>query len=442
MYNTITIPVDNSTISNYCIDIGINLAKSFGSKLVGSHVYAANLHYRRFTDMESGLPEKYKEEKELQRQRDLHDVLITKGLKLISSSYLDVFKDKCNKNSIPYESKLIEGKNFVEIVRDIKKSDYDLVIIGITGLGAVNGNLIGSVCERVVRRINNDVFVVKNNRPIEGKIVVPIDGSSSSLRAVKTASVLGKTYGACVELLSVFDPEFHRVAFKGIADVLSEEAGKIFKFSEQEQLHEEIIDKGLAKLYKSHLDDAREMIKDSGVHIETKLLEGKPYYRILKHIEETNPSLLILGRTGIHDTDDLDIGGTTENLLRLSPCNMIIVGKGKKQGERGTDLKSTASLHVKESPHQDKKSKLAQPYNGLGKDLSPKIEPSGNKSDSVDITWAEDARARTEKIPYFLRGMIIKEIERYAREKGSTHITSQIVDEVKNSWGANLNMPH
>ena len=46
-----------------------------------------------------------------------------------------------------------------ELVKDINDKDYDLVIIGIRGLGETNGNLIGSVCERVVRRINTDVLV-------------------------------------------------------------------------------------------------------------------------------------------------------------------------------------------------------------------------------------------------------------------------------------------
>lgn len=437
MYKKITIPVDNSTISNSCIDLGVNLAQRFGSKLVGSHVYAASLHYKRFTDLESGLPEKYKEKKELQRQRDLHDVLIGKGLELISNSYLDVFKDKCKKASVPFESKLIEGKNYVEIVKDIKNSDYDLVIIGITGLGAVNGNLIGSVCERVVRRIDCDVFVLKNSRPIEGKIVAAIDGSSTSLDAVKIAAILGKAYGTAVELVSAFDPEYHRVAFKGIADILSEDDGKIFKFSEQEQLHEDIIDNGMAKLYKGHLDDACEMIKDSGVQIETKLLEGKPYHSILKHIQNDMPSLLIVGRTGIHNSGDLDIGSATENLLRLANCNLIIAAGGKMQSNSPALLNKNLA---KRSTGKDTGANL--PDDGTKGKADDKNNLPDADFNSKEISWSDEAKARVGKIPYFIRGMIIKQIERYAREKGHSQITSQIVDQVKDNWSDKMDMPH
>lgn len=427
MYKNIAIPVDNSAISNICIDIGVSIAQQFDALLVGSHVYAANLHYKRFTDLESGLPEKYKEEKELQRQRDLHDVLIGKGLELISDSYLDVFKDKCTKGSVRFESRLIEGKNYVEIVKDIDGSDYDLVIIGVTGLGAVDGNLIGSVCERVVRRIRKDVLIVKNDRPIGGKIVVPIDGSATSLRAVNIAVAIGKAFGASVELVSAFDPEYHRVAFKGISQVLSQEAGNIFKFSEQEQLHEDIIDNGMAKLYRSHLDDAREMFKDRGVEIKTTLLEGKPYYSVLKHIEDDMPSLIVVGRTGIHNTGDLDIGSATENLLRLADCNLIIA----------TDDKS-----VSDDPmllNVDKTKKMSTKRGG---GMGEAKAVSDGEFNLKEISWDDEAKARVGKIPYFIRGMIIKQIECYAKDKGCGIVTSEIVDQVKDGWGGGMGMPH
>jgi hypothetical protein len=56
--------------------------------MIGCHVYAAKMHDYRFKQMEYTLPEEYLEETELERQRKIHDSLITMGLKLISDSYL------------------------------------------------------------------------------------------------------------------------------------------------------------------------------------------------------------------------------------------------------------------------------------------------------------------------------------------------------------------
>lgn len=137
MYKSILIPLDNSDYSNSAAELGLRMAKGFGSTLTFSHVYAARLHDDRFRQMESGLPPKYQEENELQRQRDIHDDLITKGLKVISDSYLDAFEKKCTEAGIPYTRHIQEGKNYLEIVKDVQGNGYDLVMMGALGLGVV-----------------------------------------------------------------------------------------------------------------------------------------------------------------------------------------------------------------------------------------------------------------------------------------------------------------
>src|SRR5687767_3467705 len=89
MYKSIYVPVDNSDHSNRAVACALALGKEFSAKLVGCHVYAAKLHVYRFRQMEYTLPEEYIDEVELERQRKIHDSLITMGLKLISDSYLD-----------------------------------------------------------------------------------------------------------------------------------------------------------------------------------------------------------------------------------------------------------------------------------------------------------------------------------------------------------------
>ncbi len=387
MYKEILLPIDNSRYSVFGIDIGIELARKFHSHITGNHVYAARLHDNRFKQMESGLPEKYQEENELQRQRDIHSGLITKGLEIISDSFLDVLEQKCKTANIQCKRRLLEGKNYAKIVEDVQSNPYDLVIMGIQGLGAVNGSMIGSVCERVVRRVKTDILITKNNRLFDKKIIVAVDGSPNSMAAVKSAVAIAKAFGTDVEAISAFDPNFHYVAFKNISEVLSEEAGKIFKFKEQEQLHEEIIDKGMAKIYQEHLDTAKKIAKADGLDISTKLLSGKPYDEILKYVKDNSPSLLVIGRLGVHSANGLDIGSNTENLLRFAPCNILIVSR----------------------------------------DYTPSEEMK-NDSKKDSLPWTKDAEARLEIIPAFVRGMAIKAIEGFAKDKGAKEITADIME--------------
>jgi len=430
MYKKILIAIDNSRYSNFCIDLGIGLSRKFGSSLVGCHVYDASLHQRRFRDMEKGLPPQYQDENVLQRQRDLHSSLINLGLKLISESYLDVFKNKCKEATVPYEGLLVEGKNYYEIIKEVQGNRYDLVVLGALGLAAVNENMIGSVCERVVRRIKTDTLVVKN-RCLEGKVVVAVDGSMPSFAGVKSAIGFAKSFNLKLVAVSVFDPHYHRVAFESIANVLSKEAGQIFRFKEQETLHEEIIDKGLAKIYQNHLDRVNRMAVDAGVETDTVLMDGKPYDKILKYIQNEKASTLIVGRTGVHNTNGLDIGSTTENLLRLAPCNVLLTG-GNMEVKLDTpaDCIEYRGVPIKESTinthgHSFKEASFSRTIQS-----DQKISDKPHIKTQTPV-WTQEAQIQTERIPSFVRDMVRKKIEEYACEKGCREITTKIVNEAK-----------
>ena len=386
MYKTIYVPVDNSDHSNTAVDIGVHFAKAFGSKIVGSHVYAAKMHDKRFKQMEAGLPEEYHDEKELDRQRQIHDSLITRGLQIITDSYLDYVDKKCAENNLPIERRSLEGRNWKVLAEDINTNAYELVIMGALGVGAVKDSVIGSNTERVLRRVrNSDMLIVKQTQPMTaGRIVVAVDGSPYSFGGLMTGLALGKAFNMPVEAISAFDPYFHYAAFHSISGVLNEEAGKVFRFKEQEKLHEEIIDSGLAKIYQSHLDICREIAQAEKTDVKTTLLDGKAFEKIIQYVRKDIPALLIVGRIGVHSDEDMDIGSNTENLLRAAPCNILVSNR-----------------------------KYVPPIDTLAE---------------YTIAWTEEALRRMEKIPIFARGVAKTAIHRYAIEKGHTIISNTVVD--------------
>src|SRR5919197_1699690 len=165
MYKHIYVPVDNSEYSNRAIDVAVELGPALGGRLTGCHVYAARLHDYRFKQMEYTLPEEYKDEHELERQRKIHDSLIAMGLQLISDSYLDVMARRAEAAGLAFERKLIDGKHYKALVEDCLASDYDLVVMGALGMGAVKDSQLGSVTERFVRKVPKDTLVVRNADP-------------------------------------------------------------------------------------------------------------------------------------------------------------------------------------------------------------------------------------------------------------------------------------
>ena len=393
MYKKIFVPVDNSEHSLSAVDLAVTLAGQFDSTVVASHAYAARMHDYRFKQMEYTLPEEYLIEEAMEKQRKIHDTLITMGLELISDSYLVVAEERCKAAGVPFEPKMYDGKNWKVIAQDIDESDYDLVIMGALGLGAVKDSTIGSVCERVTRRVRTDTLVIKNLDPgtvnvdgkPEGNIVVGIDGSPESFAGLRTAIELGQKTGRQVEAVSVYDPYLHYAMFNSIVNVLTEKASKVFRFKEQEQLHEEVIDTGLAKIYQSHLDIARRIADDAEVDLKITLLDGKAFEKMLQYVRREEPWLLVLGRIGVHSDEDMDIGSNTENLLRQAPCNILL----------------SSQRYV------------------------PPVDVSAEES----MLWTEPATRLLNTAPDFARGIARTTIHRWAMERGHSVITRKIVEQ-------------
>lgn len=391
MFKNIYLPVDNSDYSNECIELALEFATQGETTISASHVYAAKMHDVRFRQMESGLPEEYQDEQELEKQRNIHDQLITKGMEVITDSYLEVPKRRAGEEKMRFVGKSLEGRNWIELVRDIKESDYDLVIMGALGLGAIRDSQMGTVTERVIRRIQTDALIVKNlpklhgEKPTSGKIVVAVDGSGHAYGGLKTAIDLAKQLHRPLEVISTFDPYFHYAMFNSLTGVLTKEAGKVFKFEQQEKLHEDIIDKGLAKIYQAHLEISKKIVEEEGVECTIRLLDGKVFEKVLQYAREENPYMLVLGRIGVHSAPDMDIGGNTENLLRLVPCNVYLSSRVFK----------------------------------------PPIEMEAEES----IEWTAEAKERLKKIPGFVRPMATSAILRYSLERGHSMITSSVITE-------------
>ena len=91
MYKRLLVCLDNSDHSNSAASLSVTIASATRARLIGCHVYAARLHNARFIEMEDGLPPEYQKEEDLKNTREVHDTLITKGLRIISDSYTAVF---------------------------------------------------------------------------------------------------------------------------------------------------------------------------------------------------------------------------------------------------------------------------------------------------------------------------------------------------------------
>jgi nucleotide-binding universal stress UspA family protein len=415
MYREILVPVDNSSHSDWAVARALELCRVSGGRITANHVYAARLHDVRFRQLETGLPAQFQTPEEIKRQRKVHDKLIEKGLQLISDSFLDQVEPRCREAGVPLTRQLLEGINYEEIIKeanrgagqlpsligfdpniagkydggdrvrgDVKLGEsgrivaedetheeklagesgrsYDLLAIGAHGIGRQAFSQLGGVAARVVRGVEKDVLLVREDRPLQGgSLLVCIDGSSYSYKGMRVALELARTYAMKLFVCSAFDVEYHHVVFHNIKDVLSVQASKVFKFEEQEELHNNIIDKGLLKLCQANLKRAEVMAKQyPDVEFVTQILVGKPFQVILQWAEELKPSLVVLARHGSHRIDGTDIGSQSDNLVRLLPHNLLLIGTTdvrpeeipwiEEDGETGLEWEPSAEVRILRVP--------------------------------------------------------------------------------------------
>jgi hypothetical protein len=256
-------------------------------------------------------PPSFQTPEEIKRQRKIHDKLIEKGLQLISDSFLDQTEKRCKEAGVPLTRQLLEGINYEEIVREANRGAGRLPSLigfdpniadkydGGETVRATSGSArtAASIAEdedagREARRhLRPRLRPARHRRPRHrpqpysqlggvvggvlrggreghagrarrpplagGRWMVCVDGSSYSYKAMRIALEMAREFGASLYVCSAFDVEYHHAVFGNIKDVLSVQASKVFKFEEQEELHNNIIDKGLLKLCQANLKRAR-----------------------------------------------------------------------------------------------------------------------------------------------------------------------------------------
>jgi nucleotide-binding universal stress UspA family protein len=323
---------DNSRLSHIASEIALQLAETFDAKVVAIHGYNASMHEGAFRILEPLLPPAYQKEESLQEQRRIHQSLIPAGLERISLSYLKRLEGVFGAACIPFETRVMEGKNFKAIARMLSEVGGDMVILGVSGFNPPRDGFVGSVCLRTLRGDDRNFLIIK--KPLrfrEPRYVVCLDGSPSAIAALRMAKLFADGYDAELHLLYIFDSSLHREVFGRLKESVIETEEFTFHSEEQEKLHDEFIDKGLEGVGHVILDRAEKEVLEGSLPRVKKVMEGHVYKKICDYASEIGADLLFIGRTGRHAVNGLEIGSVTENVVRFSPCSVFISETGEQK---------------------------------------------------------------------------------------------------------------
>jgi len=281
-------PVDFSEFSEKAYDYAQSLACHYNSALFLLHVIDSLAPYRCCY----AFPEGYDE--------------VLRGLSAGAERQLREFGESHSQHLVQPRYKVKDGTASDLILNFAEAQAINLIVMGTHGVRGFDRLVLGSVTDKVLRKSCCPVLAVRN--PEHGlltpgpdpdrihirRIVYCTDFSACSERALDHALSLAQEYKAELTLLHVLEDSVH-------ADDLQTE-----------------IDEATKRLAQ------RLRLGNTGA---TKFIVriGKPYQRIIELALESFADLIVMGVCGRNAVDLKLLGSTTERVVQLGPCPVLVV---------------------------------------------------------------------------------------------------------------------
>jgi nucleotide-binding universal stress UspA family protein len=136
------------------------------------------------------------------------------------------------------------------------------------------------------------------------KIIVPLDGSEHSKRALEAAVQIAKGLNSKLMLLTVYSvmpapavgPEVAMVAIEHSRD-----------------------------FGKKVLAEAEEKVRSEKIEVETELAEGNAVEVIVKKSKEGTFDMIVMGARGLSTIKKIFVGSVSEGVIKKAPCPVLIV---------------------------------------------------------------------------------------------------------------------
>jgi len=151
------------------------------------------------------------------------------------------------------------------------------------------------------------------------KVLVPLDGSEHSYRALEIAVQIAKKFEAKITLIHVYSvgirpvvmPEPTTLTPVGIPVMAPTDVSKIAEATR--------------KAGAAILADGEEKVKAEGIEVEALLKEGHSVQEIIKTAKEGSFDLIVIGARGISKIREIILGSVSDGVVHNAPCPVLVV---------------------------------------------------------------------------------------------------------------------
>jgi nucleotide-binding universal stress UspA family protein len=192
------------------------------------------------------------------------------------------------------------------VLRKAKELEADLIAMGTHGRQGLDKLLMGSVAARVLHHAETHVMLLRADSALfgadsRGPVLVPVDFSDYSHRALAFARLIASSYGCSIHLLHVVE----------LLQTPLKPAGLTSRFEEEPGLKDK------------YLEALKDMLGDT--EGEVTVAEGSIAGEILWSREKLGAELVVMGSRGLSGLAHLLIGSVAEKVARFSEVPVIVV---------------------------------------------------------------------------------------------------------------------
>ena len=194
------------------------------------------------------------------------------------------------------------------MIKQAEKRKSDLIVMGSRGLSNITGYLMGSVSRKVLTHAPCAVLTVEEPIPSKPKVLLAIDGSNASKRAVNAFHSWILPERISLYVLSVV-PQF-----------LTDIGPKLLSKTHV---------KGLMKPFQLRAKEVagqyREFFLKEGYKVSTDVKEGDPRKVILDQLELKKSDLAVLGSKGLTGPERFQMGSVSEWVSGYTSCSTLVI---------------------------------------------------------------------------------------------------------------------
>lgn len=234
-------------------------------------------------------------------------------LKEIANARMKLVIDDLTVRELKIKHAQVRGIASAPVILDYAdENKIDFIVMGTHGRRGVGLVLLGSVAEEIIRLSACPVLTIreqKKPKSIEAieQILVPVDFSGHSRKALSYAKEIAAAYDARLRLLHVVEKPLSPFFYAAEAPALFELSPKVEKKSSQ----------ALENLF-----------REAGgpeVSADFVVMEGRAARDIIRDAKESEADLIVIATHGLTGIELFFMGSVTEKVVRRSPCPVLTV---------------------------------------------------------------------------------------------------------------------